>query len=607
MNIKINRRILSVFCAVFILMSFITAAFPSEAASGPSIVTTLSDNALQRGSKKTFDVWARNSSGNKIKASVKLNGQKVDPTWDDNEKTSYTLLFTVEGENIVTVSASSDGGKKKELTYHINYQKADAGEAIGTATWSVEAFTIGCGYIIYPIDMPIYEGETAAEQLIRLLHSNGFTGYYGGTVKSSFYLAYIADGTSEAQKYNSYQKSGTPSNPQSLNLNPCIPSLLVPYLKETMTFYDPDDYINNWKGYLGEFAFTNGSGWMYSINNIFPNVGFADSYLSDGDTVRVQFTLGYGADIGGFGAVGTNIPNVDNQPTSGYYYTANKDTLTKAIAKARASGLLERSNVAAAYDSALNVMSALNAAQNSADCAAYALNYAVANPSAASQSNTANSVGGNTSAQDTDKANSSAGTSGNQFIPSSSDNKNTSSDNPENNSQNAGLYSSNNSGKNISGEGNSYSAANGSVSNSVTGNTNNNNNNNNAAAPNSGDTVSSSPQSGTESSYGENAESDFSGEDSGITDTANTSSDGTTYISSDESSAESKKNKSEENTSGNNQSSEKSHIIPAVIITMVILFSVSAAVAVIYFKRRAVKIKSNLIKEEDTEESEKPE
>lgn len=40
---------------------------------------------------------------------------------------------------------------------------------------------------------------------------------------------------------------------------------------------------------------------------------------------------------------------------------------------------------------------------------------------------------------------------------------------------------------------------------------------------------------------------------------------------------------------------------------MVILFSVSAAVAVIYFKRRAVKIKSNLIKEEDTEESEKPE
>lgn len=585
-------------------MSFITAAFPSEAVSGPSVITTLSDNALQRGSKKTFDVWARNSSGNKIKASVKLNGQKVDPTWDDNEKTSYTLLFTVEGENIVTVSASSDGGKKKELTYHIIYQKAAAGEAIGTATWSVEAFSIGCGYIIYPIDMPIYEGETAAEQLIRLLHSNGLTGYYGGTVKSSFYLAYIADGTAEAQKYNSYQKSGTPSNPQSLNLNPCIPSLLVPYLEDTMTFYDPDDYINNWRGYLGEFAFTNGSGWMYSVNNIFPNVGFADSYLSDGDTVRVQFTLGYGADIGGFGAVGTNIPNVDNQPTSGYYYTADKDTLTKAIAKARASGLLERSNVAAAYDSALNVMSALNAAQSSADCAADALNYAVTNPSAASQSNTSDTVGSNISTQDTGtgKANNSAGISGNQFIPSSGGNKNTSSDNSENNNQNTGLYSSNNSGKNISGEGNSHSAANSTASDSVNGNTNIN-----TAAPNPGDTVSISQPSGTESSYGENAESDFSGEVSGIADTANTSSDGTPYINSDESSAESKKNKSEENTSGNNQSSEKSHVIPAVIITTVILFSVSAAVAVIYFKRRAVKVKSNLIKEENTGENEKPE
>ncbi len=38
---------------------------------------------------------------------------------------------------------------------------------------------------------------------------------------------------------------------------------------------------------------------MYSINNIFPNVNFADGYLSDGAVVRVQFTLGYGSAISG--------------------------------------------------------------------------------------------------------------------------------------------------------------------------------------------------------------------------------------------------------------------------------------------------------------------
>ena len=69
---------------------------------------------------------------------------------DDNEKSSYTLNFTFEGDNTVVVSASSDGGRKKQLTYHINYEKARQGEKIGTAVWSVEMFTIGCGYLVYP-------------------------------------------------------------------------------------------------------------------------------------------------------------------------------------------------------------------------------------------------------------------------------------------------------------------------------------------------------------------------------------------------------------------------------------------------------------------------
>ena len=92
------------------------------AAAGPTLRTTLSDNTTQRGSKKTFDVWARNASGEKIKATVTFNGEKLSPTWDDNEKSSYTLNFTFEGDNTVVVSASSDGGRKKQLTYHINHR-----------------------------------------------------------------------------------------------------------------------------------------------------------------------------------------------------------------------------------------------------------------------------------------------------------------------------------------------------------------------------------------------------------------------------------------------------------------------------------------------------
>lgn len=378
----IKNRLRSAICVILLLSVIVPFGISVEAASGPTIVTTLTDNSVQRGSKKTFDVWAKNASGEKIKATVKLNGTKVEPTWDDNEKTSYTLSFGEEGENTIIVSAASDGGKRKELTYHITYVRANAGDVIGTAVWSVELFTIGCGYLIYPVEMPIYEGETSAEQLIRLLHENGFAGYYSGTVKASFYLAYIADGTAAGTRYNSYQKSGTPSIPEKLNLSPSVPSLLVPYLEETMTFYDPDDYTNNWSGYIGEFAFTNGSGWMYSVNNNFPNVGFADCYLSDGDVVRVQYTLGYGADIGGFGSVGTEIPNVDNQPKSGYYPVANKDALSKSICKALSSGLMSRENVKKAYMSALSVMEQLDASENAVDYAVSTLNRALLKPDA---------------------------------------------------------------------------------------------------------------------------------------------------------------------------------------------------------------------------------
>lgn len=142
-----TKRALICFFMCFLLILPSSRVF---AAAGPTLRTTLSDNTTQRGSKKTFDVWARNASGEKIKATVTFNGEKLSPTWDDNEKSSYTLNFTFEGDNTVVVSASSDGGRKKQLTYHINYEKARQGEKIGTAVWSVEMFTIGCGYLVYP-------------------------------------------------------------------------------------------------------------------------------------------------------------------------------------------------------------------------------------------------------------------------------------------------------------------------------------------------------------------------------------------------------------------------------------------------------------------------
>lgn len=365
---KMSKKVLSL--ALACLMGFFLLAGSTggaqAAGAAPTIKTTLSDGATQKGSRKTFDVWARDASGKKIASTVTLNGEAVPYTWDDTDKTSYTLHFTREGANTVVVSASA-GGKTATKTYRLQYQKASPGDVIGKATWSVEVFTIGCGYLIEPVKREIKEGENAAQGLLRLLQDYGYTAFYGGSDQAAFYLAYIADGTNIRKNFNGYSNMihtyGAPKSPQELNLSPAIPPVLYPHLTESMNYFDDQDY-QNWTGTIGEFVFTNGSGWMYSVNNVFPNVGFSDSYLSDGDVVRVQLTLGYGADIGGASAMGGAIPGNDTD-VSNFFAVGNKDRLTALVAQAKTN--LEKSGVKEAYSAAVSRLQVLNATQRELD------------------------------------------------------------------------------------------------------------------------------------------------------------------------------------------------------------------------------------------------
>lgn len=351
------RKIISVLLCAVLLIYLPLSVF---AAQEVTVTTTLTDNSLQRGSRKTFDVIARDAAGQKTEAKVFLNGEEVPFTWDDSTKTSFTLHFTKEGENTVKVISAG-----KTVKYTIIYKKAQKGEVIGTSIWSVEAFSLGAGYIIKPVEVAVREGENSAAELINLLHHNGLVGFYGGKTDKAFYIAYIADGDIKADSYENYKRSGRAENPRKLNIKTNIPQVLVPYLKKNMTTFIPDDYEQNFEGILGEFAVTNGSGWMYSVNNNFPNVGFSDTYLSDGDVVRVQFTLAYGADIGGGNAVGKDGTQ--------YFPIADKTELTKSICHALKKG----QNI----EAALRAAEKLDASQSEVDSAVNGLKTVTAAPS----------------------------------------------------------------------------------------------------------------------------------------------------------------------------------------------------------------------------------
>ncbi len=68
-----------IFCICLIVSLCIPATMPAKAASGPTVTTTLTDGAVQKGSRKTFDVWAKSASGKKIDSSVTLERSACQP------------------------------------------------------------------------------------------------------------------------------------------------------------------------------------------------------------------------------------------------------------------------------------------------------------------------------------------------------------------------------------------------------------------------------------------------------------------------------------------------------------------------------------------------
>lgn len=242
-----------------------------------SIKTNLEHNQVTKVDKFTFDVWVRDAENNKVDTkyvTVTNNGKDIPINWNDDEKTSYTVELEL-GENNIEIEVNHPSGNVTE-SYTIYREEAQDGDVIGSITFSMDAFTIGLGYIIEPIKVDLIKGERASELLVRTLEEFGYGYDKTGNLKSSFYLAAIVAGESEIYK-----------------VKPSIPNVLKEALAGN---YDENGY---WEEFLGEFDFNSLSGWMYAVNNVFPNVGYADYYLQDKDVIRTQYTIALGSDIGG--------------------------------------------------------------------------------------------------------------------------------------------------------------------------------------------------------------------------------------------------------------------------------------------------------------------
>ena len=168
----------------------------------------------------------------------------------------------------------------KALNAAINRMNAVPVQSVGniTVAVSVDADTIGLGYLVRPTLVTVPKYTRASVVLTDLLTANGYRWENTGTIESGFYLAQI----------------------KPVDQTDAKPADFLLELKD-FTFNEDDKKDKR----LGEFDYNSWSGWMYSTGDSdnddypsFPGVGASEYRMIDGEVMRWQFTCyGYGADL----------------------------------------------------------------------------------------------------------------------------------------------------------------------------------------------------------------------------------------------------------------------------------------------------------------------
>lgn len=186
-----------------------------------------------------------------------------------------------------------------------------------TVVVSIEAFSVGCGYVLEPTLISINDGDTAATAVQKALEENNIN--YDASFEYGFYINGISfEHTADIPDYIT---NAVVAHDDDYNED----ILFGDYIEEDAT---PNDIASN------DYVYGL-SGWMYTINQ--PTAeslskGMSQAYVKNGDVIRVQFSLDCGADIG--------TANLSGMPQWGYhsdfYATADKTELTRAIAESSA-------------------------------------------------------------------------------------------------------------------------------------------------------------------------------------------------------------------------------------------------------------------------------
>ena len=236
-------------------------------------------------------VDGRSCNGQQLYANnytVSVNGTVVSaPISQSGYQFGYTAYLSNVGANTITITATDGDGYSTTRSWTVYYENGDI-----TVTVSVEATTVGLGYLVAPTEVTVPGGTDAWTVVQQVLTENGYTVSGSGSYLSAIQRSGICSGFFiDSELMELIMADGMDENGAGLDPQP----------------FSMDS--------LGEFDFYRWSGWMYSYNGSYPGYGFNVCKPQDGSVIRVRYTLAMGKDIGGYSSANGNYG-----VSSGNYY-----------------------------------------------------------------------------------------------------------------------------------------------------------------------------------------------------------------------------------------------------------------------------------------------
>lgn len=300
------------------------------------IKTNLRDGATITNGQEvnlTVEAWTEDAAGNRVshilatgtetKLTVQLDGKDVQFESTSGYVQQYLLIpeNLDEGdrnEHTLYIYAEDEKGNYGELNLKLIGKRTEEGQKIGTASIYIDMSILGLG-VRGPISYDVLSKEPVSYVIAKAIWDYDAGDPFGtaansfhwpasrcansGTLDSGFYLQTMDDGSGLGSRANALSGSWNQFGNTSDEILAGIDSRFGAGSNEAILWrciYRNGIPLSGTSTGIGEFDYTMGSGWMYSIGGAtyYPGTPMSGYYLKDGDTLTLRYTLAYGWDVG---------------------------------------------------------------------------------------------------------------------------------------------------------------------------------------------------------------------------------------------------------------------------------------------------------------------